>query len=112
MAKVVMPLLGAEAHGTVGKAVTYRARPGMTTAGRYKKQRDAESAAQLAQRAKFEGAVAAWPQVCEAARVVLTELAAARHLNAWNWFLRLWLRDALPAGEVGDVYVGDFRVIG
>ena len=84
MAKVVLPLLGVEAHGTVGKAITYRARVGMTTAGRYKKQRDAQSSAQLAQRSKFESAVAAWPEICEAAKAVLAELAAPRYLNAWN----------------------------
>lgn len=112
MAKVIMPLLGVEAHGTVGKAITYRARVGMTTVGRYKKQRDAQSAAQLAQRSKFQSAVTAWPEVCEAARLVLAELAKPRHLNAWNWFLRLILRDALPVGKVGDCFIGDFRVIG
>ena len=112
MAKVVLPLLGVEAHGTLGKAVTYRSPPGMTTAARYKRQRDARSAGQLAQRAKFEAAVLAWPEVCEPARQVLGELAKLRHLNAWNWFLRLMLRDALPTAEVGDCFVGDFRVIG
>lgn len=112
MAKVVMPLLGVEAHGTVGKAITYRARQDMTTAGRYKKQRDAGSAAQLVQRSKFQGAVAAWPVICDAAKSVLAELASAAHLNAWNWFLRLILRDALPSAVVGDSFVADFRVIG
>ena len=112
MAKVVVPLLGVEAHGTIGKAVTYRAHPGMATARRYKGHRDAESAAQLAQRAKFEAAVSAWPGVCDAARLVLAGLAAMCHLNAWNWFLRLVMRDEVPSAVVGDVYVADFRTIG
>lgn len=112
MAKVVLPLLGVEAHGTVGKAITYRGRVGMTTAGRYKRQRDAESVDQLAQRSKFQSAVSAWPAICDAAKAVLAELASAAHLNAWNWFLKLILRDALPSAVVGDSFVADFRVIG
>jgi hypothetical protein len=112
MAKVVMPLLSVESHGTVGNAVTYRTRADMVTAGRYKRQRDAQSLAQLVQRALFESAVAAWPEICEPAKAVLAELAALSHLNAWNWFLRLILRGETPAGVVGDCYVGDFRGIG
>lgn len=112
MAKVVLPLLGVEAHGTVGKAITYRARVGMTTVGRYKRQRDAQSSAQLAQRSKFQDAVAAWPEICDAAKAVLMGLASAAHLSGWNWFVKLILRDAVPAGKVGECFVADFRVIG
>ena len=112
MAKVVMPLLSVEAHGTVGKAVTFRGGVGMTTAARYKRQRDARSAAQLARRALFSAAAAEWPGICDPARGVLANMAVEEYLSGWNWYLRLKMLDAIPVGEVGDCYVGDFREIG
>lgn len=112
MAKVVLPLLGVKAHGTVGGAITYRGGVGLTTAARYKRQRDVQSPAQLAQRSRFSEAVTLWPLICQPARLVLLALAGFRHLNAWNWFLGLVLRDALPSGRVDDCFVGDFRVVG
>ena len=112
MAKVVLPLLSVEASGSVGKAITYRATGNGTTVARYKKQRDASSTAQVVQRTLFLSAVESWPEVCESARDVSAEWAQPLSLNAWNWFLRLVLRQEIPVMRIGDCFVGDFRRIG
>jgi hypothetical protein len=106
MAKVTLPLLGVGASGSLARQLVYRLRAGMTTAAAWKGKRDAQSAAQLAQRERFRGAKAMWPYLDEDAKAEFAALVAAEHLTSWHGFLRQVLSGTVSEFTVGDSAVG------
>jgi len=106
MAKVTLPLLGVAAHGMLARQLVYRARAGMTTAGVFKGKRDAQSAAQLAQRERFQDASALWPYLDEEARAEFAQVVAAQHLTGWHGFLSQVLDGTVEEVIVGESMVG------
>jgi len=112
MAKVTLPLLGVSAHGMLARQLVYRARAGMTTAGVWKGKRDAKTEAQLARRRMFWEAKEIWPDVDPDLKAEYAAVAAARHLNSWNYFVGQVLDGAIGEANMGESAVGGDDLIG
>jgi len=110
MARVVLPLLGVTAHGTIGKSVTYRDHIYGPTVARYKKHRDFQSAAQLAQRAWFRAAATAWQALSGVDKAAWRVWAEARvGMLGYNLFVSEFtvaVAYQIGLGKVGRDYVG------
>lgn len=111
MAKVILPLLSAAAHGKLANQLVYRARAGFNSARVWKGKRDAKSEAQLAQRERFTGAKEMWPYLDADAKAEFAALVAADHLTAWHGFLSQVLDGTVAAFTVGDSDVGGLDLV-
>ncbi len=60
MAKLVGPLLSLDAHGSIGRELTFSARKSGSQVRFQKKQKDIETAARTIQRGYFQKAVGWW----------------------------------------------------
>ena len=111
MAKVILPLLGASAHGMLARQLVYRTRPEGTVAGVWKGKRDAKSEPQLTRRRKFWEAKEVWPHLDADQHAELAAAAADEHLTAWNQFVKLVLSGAIAGVQVGESIVGGSDVV-
>lgn len=90
MAKVVLPLLGVTAHGSVKKSITYRDGKHGPTAARFKRPRDARSSAQIERREWLSAVAALWQGLSDEEKAEWSALAVARGLRmrGYNLFVR------------------------
>lgn len=96
MAKTSGPLFSEDAHGTVGKVLTYSKRKTVKQVRYQRKQEDVESAAQLVQRQKYKDGIAAWKALSEAEKAIYNQLGNARGLTGFNYFLSIYLITPTP----------------
>lgn len=112
MARVILPLLGVEAHGALGRTIVYRSRRDGVTVGRYKRQRDAESAAQLVQREKFAAAAVRWAGLGDEYKGKMSVAGAMVGMTGWNLYLHLSIGENYVVAVVGISVVGGAEVVG
>jgi len=93
MVKVVGPMMSLDARGQVGKAVVFSIRKGVNYVRQHVKQRRSRSPAQLAHRAVFIDAVAAWKNgtLSTLDKTNWDSYATGTTESGFNRFLRFYL---------------------
>lgn len=91
MAKTKGPLFSTKAHGTVSNILTYSTRKSQNIVRHQRKQKDAQSASQLAVRATYQDAITAWKALTEEEKEQYNETAGPLHMSGYNYFLQQYL---------------------
>lgn len=95
MVKVIGPMFGLDARGTVGRALTYSIRKGVNYTRQYIEPKDAQSAAQLQNRGAFEDGVSKWRWgiIPSYQKTTWDSYATGTTESGFNRFMRFYLRD-------------------
>jgi len=91
MAKTKGPLFSEAAHGTTANLLTFSKKKTVNICRYQRKQKDAQSAAQIAQRAKYQDGITAWKALTDEEKAEYTAAGAAVGLSGYNYFLKEYL---------------------
>lgn len=111
MSKVKGPLGSLAAHGSVAGVLTFSVRKSGQQVRFQQKQKDAQSAGQLVQRADYLLAVKSWNEMSLEDKEVWKTLAVRKRMSGYNFYLkRVLLGEIVVLGysSYGDRYFGSF----
>ncbi len=93
MAKLIAPLFSVQAHGSIGRRLTFQSRPRLHIARSIPHYPPTYSYAQLRQRWLYRMGIALWNGMSASDKAVYTSLAKATNTTGMNIWLREWLND-------------------
>jgi hypothetical protein len=103
MAKTIGPLYSATAHGTVGQLLTLLHQQGRGIAKKKSQPTGAPSPTQVARRAVYASAVAAWRALSAPEKLAWSAIGGTRRITGYNAYLSDALAAApAPAGTAWD----------
>lgn len=95
MAKAKLPLMSFNAHGSISKALTFRASNGVNIVSRYSKPNDYRqtvvSELQAEQRALYSAGVTDWNALSESEKLEYATRALPLHLTGFNLYMSEYL---------------------
>lgn len=91
MVRTRMPLLSAEARGTIGDLLTFQGTPKGTKAYKYTNHADAESSTQLIQRARYSEATVIWGLLTIAQKEYFEELGGGKYTSQYHAFMSWYI---------------------
>lgn len=95
MVKTRMPLLSAEASGTIGNLITFQRTPKGIKAYKYKKHADAETTDQLTQRSYYSEALIIWRLLSDTQKAYWKVRAGIKYFSAYHAFLSDYISQSI-----------------
>lgn len=90
-----MPLLSAEATGTIGNLITFQRTPKGVKAYKYTRHADAQSTSQVEQRAHYSEAVTIWNLLSTAQKEYWDIQAGTKYASGYHAFLSWYISNSI-----------------